>query len=86
MSTSQFILLDFISIPAKQFKLFLSLLGCTKDEHCTADPNNKYCDTTDNVCVSIKGELGLHFAEVLHGHMTLLTLLTESVQNENLLF
>ena len=63
--TSQFILLDFISIPAKQFKLFLSLLGCTKDEHCTADPNKKYCDTTDNVCVSIKGELGLHFADRL---------------------
>ena len=84
--TSQFILWYFISIPAKQFKVFLSLLGCTKDEHCTGDPNKKYCDTTDNVCVSIKGELRLHFAEMLHDHMTLLTFLTESVWNKNLLF
>ena len=79
-------LLDFISITAKQFKLFLSLLGCTKDEHCTGDPNKKYCDTTYNVCVSIKGELRLHFKQMLHGHMTLLTFLTESVWNKNLLF
>ena len=70
----------------KQFKSIFIPLGCTKDVHCNADPFMKYCDTTYNVCVNIKGEIRLQFTEMLQGHMTLLTFLTESVHNKNLFF
>ena len=33
------------------WSLYLFLLGCTEDDHCSADADEKICDTSANICV-----------------------------------